>query len=511
MSFARKQEDELPDHITPKWVKEAIFYQIFPDRFAKSGLNDKLINIEAWNALPTYTGYKGGDFQGIINNIDYLVELGVTALYFNPIFSSTANHRYHTSDYFTVDPLLGGNAAFQKFLELAHDKGLKVILDGVFNHTGRGFYQFTQTLENRCSSPYLDWFHFNQEWLESGKPFTPYIESPIIHKDPDVHGSFYKHGYDAWWDLPALPKLNTDNPAVREFIFEVAEYWIKLGVDGWRLDVPSEIDDDAFWQEFRQRVKAINPEAYICGEIWTDAQRWLQGDQFDAVMNYPISRAIMGYFLAETLNHEQIKICGLDNISALDDASFASSIQHVFSLYQNEINQSQLNLLGSHDTPRLLNMASGDKNGVKLCFVALMTFVGAPCIYYGDEVGMAGNHDPDCRRGFEWDEKLWDHELHSLIKSLISLRKEYPCLSRGEFRIIHAIDGTFAYSRLLEEQEIIVIFNRSHHEQDIKIYPKEHFLQGQSYQSYFDSKEYTVSDVLPLKMKARSFDILLKQ
>lgn len=241
---------------TPDWVKDAVFYQIFPDRFARSKAVAKPTFLEPWDAPPTVHGFKGGDLIGVLEHLDYLQDLGVNAIYFNPIFQSTANHRYHTYDYFRVDPILGGNEAFQRLLDEAHRRGIRIVLDGVFNHASRGFFQFNHLLENGPASPYKDWF--------------------IVHSWP-LHA--YDHqrppNYAAWWNLHALPKLNTANPAVREFLWDVARYWIEQGIDGWRLDVPNEINDDEFWREFRRRVKEANPEAYIVGEIWGDATRWL--------------------------------------------------------------------------------------------------------------------------------------------------------------------------------------------------------------------------------------------
>ena len=251
---------------TPDWVKSAIFYQIFPDRFARSRAVPKPGNLERWDHPPTNHGFKGGDLIGVVERLDYLQDLGITAIYFCPIFQSTANHRYHTYDYYRVDPILGGDAALQRLLDEAHRRGIRIVIDGVFNHASRGFYQFNHLLENGPVSPYLDWFQV-QGW-----PLHAYEG----HISPN---------YSAWWNLHALPKLNTQTPAVREFLLGVAQHWIEQGVDGWRLDVPNEIDDDEFWREFRRRVKDANPDAYIVGEIWGDASRWLQGDQFDAVMN----------------------------------------------------------------------------------------------------------------------------------------------------------------------------------------------------------------------------------
>ncbi len=255
---------------TPAWVTDAIFYQIFPDRFARSERVPKQgLNLEAWEAPPTIHGIKGGDLLGVVEHLDYLQDLGVNALYFTPVFASASNHRYHTYDYYTVDPLLGGNAALRELLDEAHRRGMRVVLDGVFNHASRGFWQFHHTLENGAASPYVDWFHFDPDHL-TGKRHWGAYPSPHEQRLIQEEGSLRAIGYEGWWNLPALPKFNTNTPAVREFLLGVAEHWTSFGIDGWRLDVPGEINDNSFWQEFRRRVRAINPEAYIVGEIWYD-------------------------------------------------------------------------------------------------------------------------------------------------------------------------------------------------------------------------------------------------
>ena len=224
----------------PAWVTDAIVYQIFPDRFARSPRVHKPGRLEDWDAPPTRHGFKGGDLLGIVEHLDYLVDLGINTISLNPIFASAANHRYHTYDYRQVDPLLGGEAAFRELLDTAHQRGLRVILDGVFNHAGRGFWPFHHVLENGAASPYLDWFVVNPEWLSSGRPLHAYPESQDSAA-PRRRESLSAFGYRAWWDLPALPKLNTDNPDVREFLLTVAEDWTRFGADGWRLDVATEI------------------------------------------------------------------------------------------------------------------------------------------------------------------------------------------------------------------------------------------------------------------------------
>ena len=221
---------------TPAWVTDAIFYQIFPDRFAQSDRVPKSgLNLEPWEAAPTTHGIKGGDLLGVVEHLDYLQDLGVNALYFTPVFASASNHRYHTYDYYTVDPLLGGNAALRELLDQAHNRGMRVVLDGVFNHASRGFWQFHHTLENGAASPYVDWFHFDPDHLNGKRHWGAY-PSPHDQRLIQEEGSLKAIGYQGWWNLPALPKFNTDTPAVREFLFSVAEHWIKFGIDGWRLD-----------------------------------------------------------------------------------------------------------------------------------------------------------------------------------------------------------------------------------------------------------------------------------
>ncbi|HQV69311.1 MAG TPA: glycoside hydrolase family 13 protein [Thermoflexales bacterium] len=433
---------------TPDWVQDAVFYQIFPDRFARSLKAAPLINLEAWDARPTNHGFKGGDLWGVIEHLDYLQDLGVTAIYFTPIFQSAANHRYHTHDYYQVDPILGGDAAFSALLKACHKRKMRVVIDGVFNHASRGFYQFNHILENDSHSPYVDWFHIK------GYPLHAYSGKP---------------NYEAWWNIPALPKFNTANPAVREFIFEVAEYWIEQGVDGWRLDVPGEIDDDSFWQEFRRRVKAINKDAYIVGEIWHEAQRWLKGDQFDGVMNYQFTKAAIGFFAGKHMDGGLANDMGYSPVSPMDGGDFGRAILRNLSLYDSPINQAQLNLLDSHDTARFLTIARGDVNALKLATLLQMTYPGAPSIYYGDEIGMTGGKDPDCRRGFSWNESTWDKNLRQYFKDAIALRKTHPALRRGAIGFLLAEGDQVAFVRKLDEAILIVAFNAGASDMEVDI------------------------------------------
>jgi len=428
----------------PAWVGDAVFYQIFPDRFAKSDRFAKPSNLEPWDSPPTSCGFKGGDLLGVVEQLDYLQDLGVTAIYFTPVFQSTANHRYHTYDYYQVDPILGGNAALRELLDEAHRRGMRVILDGVFNHASRGFFQFNHIVENGSASPYVDWF--------------------IIHSYPlrCYQSPRGQHGYEAWWGQPALPKLNVATPAVREFLWDVACHWIDFGIDGWRLDVPAEIDDDEFWREFRRRVRGRNPEAYIVGEIWGEAQRWLQGDQFDATMNYLFARACLGFFSGGNLLQEEVARTGYHSIDSLDAPAFLGEVRRLLGLYPQPVVEAQLNLLGSHDTPRFRTLTRGDDTTYRLATLFQMTYPGAPCIYYGDEIGLEGRHDPDCRGAFPWDERRWNQDMRSYVSRCIALRKAHLALRRGEFTELMAGNGVVAYGRHLGAETLIVILNPGH-------------------------------------------------
>jgi len=417
----------MSDFTTPAWVKNAVFYQIFPDRFASSAQVVKPGNLESWEAPPTQQGFKGGDLRGVQEHLDYLEDLGITAIYLNPIFQSACNHRYHTHDYYRVDPLLGGDEALRQLLDAAHARGIRIVLDGVFNHASRGFFQFNHILEVGAKSPYIDWFDVK------GFPLNAYEGKP---------------NYRCWVNLAALPEFNIRNPQVREFIFSVARYWIEQGIDGWRLDVPFCIDDDSFWQEFRQEVKTANPEAYIVGEVPWEAKRWLQGDQFDAVMNYLFTLACVGFFAGEKGDLELAhNMMGLGEVSVLDAPAFARRVEELLTLYPGEIVHAQLNLLDSHDMPRILSLARGDKTALKLATLFQMTYPGAPCVYYGDEIGLEGGRDPDCRRAFPWDITAWDTDLWDYVQTCITLRKTYPALRQGEFTPLLAENGVIAYLR----------------------------------------------------------------
>jgi cyclomaltodextrinase / maltogenic alpha-amylase / neopullulanase len=437
---------------TPAWVRDAIFCQIFPDRFAQSSRVVKPGPLEPWDSQPTVHGFKGGDLLGIVEKLDYLVDLGINALYLTPIFASASNHRYHTYDYLTVDPLLGGDAALRELLDSAHDRDMRLILDGVFNHTGRGFWPFHHVLETGASSPYRRWFHFDETALEAGHPLLAY---PPPGTPP---GGL---GYEAWWGMPALPKLNTDEPAVREYLFGVAEHWLRFGIDGWRLDVPTEIDDEAFWQEFRARCRAVNPDAYLVGEIWHLAADWLLGDRFDALMNYPLGEAILGYAGGAELDLTVVRAHHeyAGSVIPRDGVAMGAKLVELLAAYDPATVAVQLNLLGSHDAPRLRTVLGGSAARVRIATLLQATLPGASCLYYGDEIGLLGGNDPACRGAFPWDDTRWAGGLRESVRALLRLRSAEPALRDGPLTIVGAAEAALAYERGSGASRFVVVAN----------------------------------------------------
>lgn len=440
---------------TPEWVKHAVFYQIFPDRFARTQRPahqpEMSVPLEPWDAPPTLSGYKGGDLWGVAEKLDYLQDLGITAIYFTPIFQSTCNHRYHTHDYYQVDPLLGGNQAFADFLEAAHQREMRVVLDGVFNHASRGFFYFNDILENGPHSPWLAWFKV-ESW-----PVSAYDGAKPAN-------------YVSWVNNRALPQFNHANPAVREYIMRVGEHWIRQGVDGWRLDVPYEVQEPGFWQEFRDRIKAVNPEAYIVGEIWKPAQEWLDGTQFDGVMNYVFTGPTMAFAAGDRVVMEYAEIPEYYPYPALDAAGYQRQIEALLTLYPWEIQLTQLNLLSSHDVARAVSVMGDDFASMELAVLLQMTFPGAPSIYYGDEVGLSGGLDPDCRWVFPEPAK-WNQALLDYHKALISLRHRYAALRIGDYQPQIAQGQLYGFKRVDDQTTLLVLVNAGEQAETVDLTP----------------------------------------
>ncbi|BAY80209.1 alpha amylase catalytic region (plasmid) [Nostoc linckia NIES-25] len=438
---------------TPDWVKHAVFYQIFPDRFARSvpTYQSWLLNVplEDWNAPPTFNGYKGGNLWGIIEKLDYLQDLGINAIYLNPIFTSASNHRYHTLDYYQVDPLLGGEEAFTNLLKEVHRRNIKLVLDGTFNHASRGFYFFNDILENGQKSPWFDWFKI-EDW-----PISPYDESLPAN-------------YASWCGFRALPELNTNNPGVREYIMQVGEHWIQRGADGWRLDSADYIKTPGFWQEFRDRVKAVNPEAYIVGEIPMEATEWLDGTQFDGVSSLPFLNATTAFIVGDRQVKGHLEFYAPPPPS--DAAEYGEKINQLLQLYPWEIQLTQLNGINNHDTARLIDVAGGDRPSLYLSTLLLLTFPGAPYIYYGDEVGLTGGYDPDCRKGFP-DEQQWDRDILEFHRQLIKLRLSHPALQIGEYQTLYGQGQVYIFARILETEVLVIAVNAGNETAKVSIQP----------------------------------------
>jgi neopullulanase len=348
---------------------------------------------------------------------------------------------------------------------------MRVVLDGVFNHTGRGFWPFHHVLETGGGSPYRNWFHFDQVGLDRHKPIDAYpigrLRAGWPQDEPwpgsdnaDAGTAKDRLGYEAWWGIPALPKLNVAEPGVREYLWGVAEHWLRFGIDGWRLDVPAEIDDREFWAEFRRRCRAVNPEAYLVGEIWGVAPDWVSGDRFDALMNYPLAEAILGFAAGRSLNEQLVRSHHeYAKIRRLDGAQFGARLAELLGAYPPETIAVQLNLLGSHDTPRALSLLGGDREALQLAVLLQATLPGAPCTYYGDEVGLVGGLDPDNRRAFPWDQALWDVELLQSVRAAFALRRAEPALRADGVTVIAAEAAGLAFARRDGDRLLAIALN----------------------------------------------------
>jgi glycosidase len=398
------------ESFAPAWVKDAIFYQIFPERFANGDKSLDPLNIEPWGAMPKPKSYFGGDLQGIIDHLDYISSLGINCIYLNPIFWSNSNHKYHAKDYLKIDPHFGDEEVFKRLVDDCHKRGIRIILDGVFNHTGVDFFAFEDIKKNGARSKYVGWYNF--------------YSFPVAPPN--------KPNYECWWNYGDLPKLMTHNPEVREYLFNVTEHWMKFGIDGWRLDVPNEIPHP-FWIEWRKLVKRMNPDAYIVGEIWDDPQPWLQGDQFDAVMNYRWRQACLAFFVNETITA----------------TTFDASLAKLRNDCPSEVNYALQNLLGSHDTDRLLTLCHDDKKTMKLAWLFQMTYVGAPMVYYGDEIGMTGRKDHGCRGTMIWDEGKQDRDLLYTMRQLIGIRNRFAVFRHGDYEpfLVNDENAVFGFVR----------------------------------------------------------------
>ena len=446
-----------PSIDVPAWAADAVFYQVFADRFVRSGRVPAAGPFEPWEAPPTHHGFKGGDLFGVVDRLDELAELGISALYLNPVFTAASNHRYNASDYLSVDPLLGGNEALRLLVDGAHDRGIRVLLDGVFNHSGRGFFPFQHVIESGTGSPYRDWFYLDPDVRDGHRGIDPYPTG-------DPFGWHLRAGYRSWWNHPSLPKLRVENPPTREYLLGVAEHWLRFGIDGWRLDVPADIEDPTFWPEFRRRCRAVRPDAYLVGEIWTEAPEWLAGDRFDALMNYPLGIAILGFASGGLL--DQAAIDGQADyarfLKAIDGPAFGERLQHLLTLHDPAVTAVQFNLIGSHDAPRPRTCLGGDVAALRLATLLQLVLPGTPSIYYGDELGMEGGPDPDCRRGYPVTPDDDALAMRAFTRAAIHARRGHVALRRGTATVAAAQGQAIALAREAEGGRALVAINSGH-------------------------------------------------
>ncbi len=484
--------------VIPDWVKDAVFYQVFPERFANGDMGNDPAGTEPWGSTPKIENMMGGDLKGVAQRMGYLTQLGVNALYFNPIFEAPSNHKYNTAHYDHVDADFGGDAAFKEVVDVAHRNGVKIMLDGVFNHVSHQHKWFKDVREKGPKSEYFDRFTVNN-W-------------PIKYTR-DKDGVLRSDDYASWWNYATLPVLKTDHPKVRDYFLTgkdaVVKKWIRDGkIDGWRMDVADDPNFSAdFWRTARKEIKSANPDAYMVAENWKDASGMLQGDQFDGAMNYQ-------YFTFPAVDFFARKSASVDD--------FVGRLQNG---YSREAKHGMFNILDSHDTERFITQAGGDWYRQRPAAIFQMTYIGAPVVYYGDEIGMEGGKDPDSRRSMEWQfvprnkpkddatpqnrgleqakagtdvsREARAEQLFGLYQKLIATRKAEPALRRGDFQVLatHNDDSTLVYRRKAEgiERDAIVALNNNVTGKDIRVPLKDVAADGTRFTDALSGATFEVS------------------
>ena len=399
------------------WLTRAVVYQIFPDRFCRGCDGESGHITMKWGDKPTPTSFAGGDLWGIIKKLDHICGLGVNTLYLTPIFTSDTNHKYDTIDYYNVDPHFGGNEAFSLLMKECKKRGVRVILDAVFNHCSDKFDKFRDVAENGINSPYHDWFI-----IRGDKP----IKRPL--------------NYEVFSSCEYMPKWNTANPEVQEYLCQIGEYWIKeYGVDGWRLDVSDEVSHD-FWRMFRKRIKALGPDKALIGENWHDSQSYLIGDQFDSIMNYAFTKAMLDFFV----------------YGALDAKGLAERLNGLMMRNITQVNSMMLNLLDCHDTHRFYTLCGKNEGKLYNALAVEMFMPGAPMIYYGTENLTEGGYDPDNRRCFDWNKS---GEFTEKVAELTSYKK-LLALCEGDAKF-YSDGGLFFAERYTDTQRVTLVVNNT--------------------------------------------------
>lgn len=407
----------------PNWIKDAVIYNIFPDSFVDN-FHDKNLTIKHQGNI--IRGRLGGNLNSIYQKIDYIKDLGFNVIYLNPIFTGGEYHKYDVINYYEIDPLFGTNKDFKNLVETCHEKNIRVIIDGVFNHSGWNFFAFKDVLKNQEKSKYKDWFYR--------------LEFPVVIPENDSKTPNYEcFGYEK-----RMPKLNTSNPEVISYFMDVCAYWIReYDIDGWRLDVADEVNTD-FWRQFRKTAKSIKSDCVLIGEVWQDASYFLDGSMFDSTMNYDFLKHAKDFF----------------SNNSIDAYDFDGRITNMLVRYRENMNYCQLNLLDSHDVPRFLSLLQGDINRYRLAIIFLFTSIGAPSVFYGDEQGLEGIKELDYRKSMDFSK---NESLHSFFKKIISLRNENIVLRRGYYQTLIAEKKSklFAYKRFYNNESIEIYLNNS--------------------------------------------------
>ena len=440
------REEEMFE--VPQWAANKVVYQIFPSRFATTQPVDK----ELWYKAPiTPMDDLHGNLRGIIEHLDYIKDLGIDVVYLTPIFKSNSCHKYDTIDYYQVDPSFGTTEDLKELVQKSHERGMKVVLDAVYNHSGREFFAFQDILEKGEKSKYLDWY-----FIDELPPRGEWGEIP----------NFKCFGY-----YGGMPKLNLKNPEVEKYITDVACYWIKeCDIDGWRLDVGDEISH-FFWKNFRKAIKAVKKDMLIIGEIWHYAGDFLEGDEWDTVMNYPFYLNMIDLLADEKINVSQ----------------FVQNLGYLKGRLNKKCYPLMWNLIDSHDTARFLHLCHDNKKKQHLAAAFQLLMPGMPMVYYGDEYAMPGANDPDCRRGMYWDEEYQDKEMYNWYKKLMQIRKAHACIVEGEMieTITNDDDDTIVMIRKNGDETIAMLFNCGNSAKEFNEYAEKHNLLTDS---AFDGK-----------------------
>lgn len=415
-------------HHTPSWVKDTVWYQIFPDRFYSFHKNSNL----KWGKLPVHNNeFYGGDLKGITEKLDYLKDLGINGIYFTPIFKAHTAHKYDTEDYYLIDPQFGTNEDFKMLVDKAHEKGIKVMLDGVFNHCGYEHPFFQDVIKNGEESKYKDCFYIEK---------FPVVNFPLNSQNKPINYHRIKLNFLTFAFTPHMPKWNTSNPIVQEHLLGVIKYWIKnYDIDGWRLDVSNEISHD-FLRQIKKVSREAKADTFILGENWDSSYPWLMGDQMDSVMNYDLSYPLWKYLEGK-----------------IDLVKFKDIVTDYLAQTPKNVMENMFNLVGSHDTIRIKRRFKDNPSFVKLAYLFMFLSAGAPNIYYGDEIGMTGEHDPDNRRCMLWDKNDWDKDFYLFTKKLIQLRKQYPSFKEPDYHFVdHEI---LVFTKSFNDETILTLMN----------------------------------------------------